>query len=166
VRGKLFGFCSALSLLLCLAVCALWVRSCWRTDRICVAFPDQSDAILAMSLRGRIGAMRFGEGTGDEQRYLFQFGLPVETEFNMSRSGANYRRAMGAEVMWPSGRLRYCGIAFPTWWAAALAAVMPVLWTRRHLRCRHRHRTAVCTACGYDLRATPDRCPECGRSAS
>jgi hypothetical protein len=41
-------------------------------------------------------------------------------------------------------------------------AILPTLWLLRRRRVRLRVRRGLCPACGYDVRASPGRCPECG----
>jgi hypothetical protein len=55
---------------------------------------------------------------------------------------------------------------FPVW-LLALIATFPIIWSVS-VTARRRRRASYgrCTQCGYDLRASPERCPECGKPAA
>lgn len=55
------------------------------------------------------------------------------------------------------------GFAVPYWFLLTIFSAWPLY---RAIRWRRgRCRPGVCRQCGYDLRATPNRCPECGTNA-
>jgi hypothetical protein len=53
-------------------------------------------------------------------------------------------------------------IMVPHWFPSPLFAVLPTVRVAGLIRRRRRNRAGRCVTCGYDCRATPERCPECG----
>jgi hypothetical protein len=57
----------------------------------------------------------------------------------------------------------------PHWMVMIVTALPAMLLSRRLARgavARRRRSRGQCAACGYDLRASPDRCPECGAAGA
>ena len=53
-------------------------------------------------------------------------------------------------------------IAAPYWFLFFLTGSLSASRVFSYLRRRRHQRLGRCPNCSYDLRATPDRCPECG----
>jgi hypothetical protein len=54
-------------------------------------------------------------------------------------------------------------VSVPYWFLLPTLAALPATWVVRRSSHRRRKRLGHCATCGYDLRATPERCPECGK---
>jgi hypothetical protein len=80
------------------------------------------------------------------------------TDTFIHRAGFEYRFTDRSKA--PDIELRY-DAATPHWSLVASAMILPFVWIIRRRR-GQRYAPGQCHSCGYDLRATPDRCPECG----
>jgi hypothetical protein len=61
---------------------------------------------------------------------------------------------------WASGQ--YDMLIIPLWWITPVLGILPAMMAFHMLRRRSRGRRGLCLVCGYDLRASTERCPECG----
>ena len=151
------------SLALLLAVLALWIAN--RTEPAHVQTSDRRD--LWWAFGSHMGRLSFGKIRRDDPA----MGGRPGTVGQAGRWGFYYGWGYWEDPNPPAGPPKYGSMRFvvvPAWAVALLLAVLPAVAARRELRLslgRRRRAERQCERCGYDLRATPDRCPECGLAA-
>lgn len=164
MKRWLFNLAAGISLLLFAATTALWIASQWyfiqigycktvnpmpssRVFSVC-AWPD---VILFNTVQVTYrppGSWRYVGSSEGKRRVSFGtsfLGISVNPQYKGTQND-----------------ILELNCTFPYWLVLVLAAVLPGLWIASARRSRNGLAYPSCKFCGCDLRATPDRCPECG----
>jgi hypothetical protein len=171
MRRRLFNLAAAVSLVLCAATVALWARSHVAGD----SFERNSDTALGASTNWFVqdrGRLIWSRSFWPRQRgniYATWTSLTPEGpiwEHHRDRDAATSiidHGSFGFHIQFGTdfaGSNQWHEVMVPNWFVAMCFAIVPLiaveLWRRRRLK------SGLCVRCGYDLRATPERCPECG----
>ena len=185
---RLFTLAAAASLVLCAATCVLWGRSYYVNDVLyTITRDDRGGTETTRNLGTNRGGVFYFRVT-TEYRSI----APTPRESGWHRSAATtypdlkttglspqvdrfgfgfatYSQQFPPPLVDPGGNVaigaRMFGWVSPLWAVAVAGSAMPAVWFTQWERRRERQRRAargLCPSCGYDLRATPNRCPECG----
>jgi hypothetical protein len=188
-RRRLFRAAAIASLLLCCVVLALWVQSvrnfaffAFANGRVVKGgeYRGWQISLTAMNseIRLSLDQMRSTDRifwVGPEHIYEVRPKFTFEPgRIGDMMSTERFDLGVGdVGLAWHGFICAYCSVgdvklnrrawwvAVPAWFAALATTVLPSLWLLTRLRSR-RYGPGHCRTCGYDLRATPDRCPECG----
>lgn len=155
-----------LSLLLCMAVLALLIRSDGHRDELHIRWLGTTKYAIA-SERGELlidNSPEIDDRVKEQERLGALDRLYQQREtYRVTGNWSSMQNDM-KQFETDSGRalpvaIRY---AIPAWWIALLALILPALWARKWVRHCQLVAPGLCPQCGYDLRASKDRCPECG----
>jgi hypothetical protein len=167
---RIFNRLVALSLFLLLASSVFWILSIFRADILTISIDGRSSWVLAQAG----SELLFGYSGRDIH------GSPSFQHDVTSNDGIGViiwaciigdRQSTG----WGSDKFGYVELAgampgeqinwafwWPYWVVIAVTSVLPAVWLFGWWKRRKPRALEHCANCGYDLRATPDRCPECG----
>jgi hypothetical protein len=183
VKRWLSNFAAALSLLLCLLVGGAWIISPWQAVGLSYTrwtnpsvLPFHLTTMELGSEPGRVRLEYSGQTLSDPAHngnivvrvrggfHLWSNTAPVSTGSDLL-GPFSFRVHGPASQSLPVGMGLYGWVVqVPFWFLVLICAILPVVWIVRRKTWLRQQRMAkgFCPTCGYDLRATPDRCPECG----
>ena len=178
MRRKLFTFVAALSAALSLVLFAatliLWVRSKIVGDVISWSGSDNSVSLFVMNGVVRVLHAETASMPPEARHATFDWRAQARRGVRFRNDKTWYGRlgfgfdSAGTTVAgngssgYARGGASIRTLYVPYWSVALVTAVLPLTKLRYAWRRRRRRKTGLCPVCGYDLRATPERCPECG----
>jgi hypothetical protein len=186
VRRRLLNLLTGVSMLLCGAVCVLWVLSyTLRPEVFHVGFDRRAAALHNGSVqfhwlkRFELVSIPQPSGVpvaapGKPLPYLadspgWHYDAPPRLQLPAASRDVVVRplATLSGGAVPHSGIIQGGGFEVSLWPVAVFAAGLPCLWIirRRGSAAARRRAAGLCPWCGYDLRATPGRCPECGHQS-
>ena len=188
MKRYLFNVAAALSLVLCIAVGVLWARGkqryapemaqAWynhwpQQDESYAWFVEAASYSDTLALRFDLHHMEprhWQSMSGEERKQMLgNFPAGLRTNFMLRQEfweGCSRQSGFGlryeVSTRWKGYTTRYFMLTVRPWLPMAALGVMPGFWVMGFWKSRRARGTGLCAVCGYDLRATPARCPECG----
>lgn len=186
--GRLFTVASVLSLLLFAATLALWIRS-YQFAYEALRVDHQTDVSTSQSLLWSHGGLQWcrevvnrGDRSGWRWSHHIVRSPPPRDQSRRAqavralanpligsprrwfeRLGFQYRSFEVRDPTFDEPYIyRATGLVAPFYAICPLLLALPLAKCSSLYRKRLRRINGRCTRCGYDLRASTDRCPECG----
>jgi hypothetical protein len=169
MRRRLSTALAAISLVLIVPILLLWTRSYRQWDILGFLQTTSSGQMqfnALDSVKGRviIGSVRNAPRNlphwTQDGRLLHTRDASTITFYEttrMQRIGFDFKRSTSRRT--GAGQWH---LTIPWWFITLLNTTVSILALTYGVRRKKQRGPGACPACGYDLRATPDRCPECG----
>lgn len=164
-----------MSLLLFIASVMVWIRSDFELDQFTFIWNKSPNAFASLQVQWDVGRLQL-----NFDKYRSAQSAQIRWDYwpAIGTNRISHARVMIFIPMWNTSWFEFTHANFPShsgnfqresyvfigplWGITLILCLLPLLLTVQTVRRRKLARRGLCRHCGYDLRATPDRCPECG----